>query len=288
MRTIFAKIIDNIALLFSIFLLVFAWVRFYTRDTTSSLICGIVASVAVCFVVNILLNKKEKRVIRSSKERKSAETLALNLLGATNDEILAYFEGNLRKTATSIKRGTNYLILGHNSAQNEMHSTVHSTLHSTTSATPAPINDTIVFPCFFTTTLSLNDAIGILKIARLNKVTDIKIYAVDFSPEAKAFLTKAAHITCKFYNQYEMFADLEGATFPDTIFAPQKNYCAKEILSLAFDRKRAKNYLLFGLIIIISSFLVPYKIYYLVLGSALCLVALIVRILPLIKKDAPH
>lgn len=271
MRSTFAKVIDSIAYLVAIFILTFAWVRFYTKNITLSAIIASIVSIASCIIINILLNKKERGVIKSSADKREAEALGLSLLGATNEEVLAYFLHSLSSDDYKLTNCKNYLIKEYHSAQNGVHSTMHSTL---------------VLPYFIKSKFDVDDAIFALKLARTLGLTDIEIYAISSTSEAQDLLKKVKNINSTLFDQYKLFSIINHSYhIPKTLDTntPKLNFAG--MIAFAFDKQRARNYLLFGLILLATSFLVPYKLYYLITGSVLCLTATIVKILPLLKKE---
>lgn len=270
MRNVFAKIIDSISVLSVSFVLIFAWIRFYTHDITLSLIVGSICSAIICFIVNYFFYKREHQKIGSAKNKKNAENLGIALLGATNDEILEYFFNVFNKDGNKLQKRQNYLELEYYSAQNDMHSTLHST---------------IVYPFFHKTELGLDDLILIIKLIRSVNKTEIKIFDISTNNEAKEFASKIKNLNIQFFDQYDLYSMSNSTTAPITIDTQIAKLNYRDYLKFAFDKSRSKNYLLFGLILLISSFFVPYKIYYLIIGSLLCFTSLCVRIVPLIRKQ---
>lgn len=269
MRNIVAKFIDSTVLSVAVFILVFAWVRFYTRNMTISIIIGAILAIVICIGINLVLNKKEAKILHSKKQKKDAETLALGLLGLTNLEILEFFAKQISKRPAKVTQSTNCLKIEYYSAQKDLHSTKSTA---------------IVVPLFHTMKVETSDVIFALKLARAHNVDEMEIYGISFSPEAKSLLSSIKNIQTKTFDQYQLFSSLSPEEIPTTLDTSVKRLNWKEFVQFALDKKRARNYLLFGLIILATSFMVPYKIYYLVMGSILCITALTVRLIPLLKK----
>ncbi len=269
MRNIFAKFIDSVTILAATFVLMFAWVRFYTQDITTSAIVGTVCAGVICFLVNFFADRSERKKIGSMTEKKSAEALGISLLGATNAEVLNYFETVFAKIGKSIKKQQNYLEMEYYSAQNELHSTLHST---------------IIYPFFHKATLGYDDLILIIKLTRTLQKSEVRVYCILASTEAKSLAKKIKNLDIQIYDQYDLYALGKDTPAPITIDTKVAKMGFADYIKFAFDKSRARNYLLFGLILLATSFIVPYKIYYLIMGSTLCLTSLAVRIFPLIKK----
>lgn len=71
---------------------------------------------------------------------------------------------------------------------------------------------------------------------------------------------------------------------PITIAKPVKNY--HYFLKYAFSPSRFKNYLLMGLVLIVSSFFVLFKVYYLIFGTLLISLSILTLILKIKNKNA--
>lgn len=265
MRSNFAKIIDSIVLLFATFILMFAWVRFYTHNLFISLAVGAITSILVCIIINHFLHKKEQSSIKTSTQKRVAESIAFNLLGATHSEVLDYLALTLKKENCNISRADNYLKREYYSAQKELHST-------------------IIIPLFHKTKVDIDDIIPCLKLARTLNISNLEIYCATYSQEAANFIKKINNIHFTLYNQYELYGLLESPTPLKTLDTGTKKPSIMELLSFALNPKRAKNYLGFGILILICSMVVPFKIYYLVMGSILCITAAVVLLLPILKK----
>lgn len=268
MRSKFAKLIDSVALFGTVFVLIFAWVRFYSHNAIWSAIAGAVVGVIVCIFLNHFADKRERKKVGSNTQKRSAETLGINLLGATSDEVQEYFFQMLKKESETIKKLQNCLKIRYYSAQNEMHSTVHSTQKTA-----------LVFPFFHKIELDVDDLILILKLARALGENVIQIYSIKATENAQNFARKIKNFQIIFYDQYDLFNRRNPATpSPVSLNTEPNKLGFNDYLKFAFSPPRAKNYLLFGLIILATSFIVPYKIYYLIFGSLLCLTALAVRL----------
>lgn len=271
MRSILAKFVDSVSILLVGFILVFAWVRFYSGDITLSVIVALFASVILCVSIHYFSTKNERKKINSQKEKRAAQSLATSLLGATKTELVDYFERIFSQNAKIIAKGPNYLVFEPILAQDSQYYAMHSTMHST-----------FIFPCFCKIKIELDDLLEAIQLARSAHQKNIEIFGIEFSPEVKTFAQKIKNLNITFFDQYDLYKIAKNIRAPITIDTRVTTMNYSDYIRFAFDAKRAKNYLLFGLILLGTSFLVPYKIYYLITGSLLCFTALAVRIAPLI------
>ena len=272
MRSNFAKVLDSIILALVFSVLIYAWMRFYTKNTSMSIVVGICSRLLIMAVLNIIFYNREQKLNINKTTKSNAEKLSLNLLCSTQSEINAFF-AQILDSLGKIKKSKNYLEIKENSAQNDLHSTMHSTL---------------IFPEFNKENFTLEDLFRIIKTATKLNAKEIKIFAPTIDETVKTFAKQINNLKIDFVDKYSLYNNYIAGKFENSfiekidISKPKINYAG--LLRYAVNQKRARHYLLFGLLILLMSFLVPFKIYYLVLGSLLCLIALIVKIAPIIAE----
>ena len=272
MRSNFAKVLDSIVLALVFSVLTYAWMRFYTKNTSMSIVVGICSGLLIMAVLNIIFYNREQKLNINKTTKSNAEKLSLNLLCSTQSEINTFF-AKILDSLGKIKKSKNYLEIKENSAQNDLHSTMHSTLIS---------------PEFNKENFTLEDLFRTIKTAINLNIAEIKIFAPTIDETVKTFAKQINNLKIDFVDKYSLYNNYIAGKFENAfiekidISKPKINYVG--LLRYAVNQKRARHYLLFGLLILLMSFLVPFKIYYLVLGSLLCLIALIVKIAPIIAE----
>ena len=104
------------------------------------------------------------------------------------------------------------------------------------------------------------------------------IFSADFSSEIKEFsLNFDGKI--KLFSGREVYNLLKKAsTLPEHEVYFFKEREKKWDFSLLFNKKRAKNYFFFGVIFMLYSFIVPIKIYYVIVGSLFLIFSLTVKL----------
>ncbi len=261
MRNIFAKVIDTVALGLGVLILLFCWIRFYTKETTLSFFIALIIAVGAGVVFNLVVRKKESKILSTKEEQGKAQAFLLALLGSTQKEIIDKFYEIFILKGANVEKRENGLKIRYNSSQSEVH-------------------NTFIVPIFSMFLVNQNDILSVLKQARENEVSEIRIYAKAFSGEAKSFAKSIKNFQIELIEADKMYAEFAPTSLPITLDTSEKKFSRFELIKFALDKRRAKNYLLFGVIILLTSFLVPYKIYYLVMGSVLVLGALVVRVIP--------
>ena len=274
MRSRLSIILDTVILFAVLWLLFFAWIRFYTRNVLVSIIAGTILAGLVVFLV-LFLNKKRSDKINLNKQQKDEiSRLLLNLRFTPLEQISKYFVKVLEKTHTTVLCN-DFVILKENSAQNDTHSTLHST-------------EKMLFAPYFTRKIDMPYFTYIYKCAVALNIKHVAFVGAEFDSEVTNFAKQINGYTFEFidfYKFYDEFIKNSGAQLPIVIDITKPKREWRELVQYAFNPARARNYLLFGLLIILCSFLVPFKIYYLISGSILCLTALLVRVVPLLRKN---
>ena len=91
-----------------------------------------------------------------------------------------------------------------------------------------------------------------------------------------------------FINKSELFAILKNANIQlddSNINSTVNKIKFKDILQGIFTPNKARGYFLCGLVLIFSSIILPYHVYYVVVGSMLMLFSVICKILPFFEPS---
>lgn len=273
MQNKLSLIVDSAVLFVGVGVLIFSWVRFYTKSIALSLVVGVIIAVMILLGFLYIYSKRNEKQTLKKAEQKQFEQLKFNLFFTPKAQTLDYFASILGKTK-NIEKHSDFLILRENSAQNDTHSTLRST---------------IFFAFFDKEKLDFTTFLTFYRIAVINNLNDIIICANAFEEDVKCNASKIRNIRTTLLPLTQYFKENQPAItatpFPIVADTLKPKLNKSEILRYAFSPARARNYLLFGLMILLTSFLVPFKIYYLIMGSLLCLTALLVRVVPLLKKQ---
>ena len=120
----------------------------------------------------------------------------------------------------------------------------------------------------------------IFRFANKKDAEFVELYSEKFSDEVKAFSIRfAGKITLK--DENDAFKLLKSAdSLPDTesvqplLKTKKPSFDVRRLI----DRKKAKNYLFFGITFVLFSFFAPIKLYYLIFGSAFLSLSLFIRL----------
>lgn len=271
MRTKFSLILDSFVLFLCVGLLMFAWVKFYTKSVLLSLIVSILVATLILFITSTIYKKRTAKLNLKKEEKKQVDYLNLNLFFTPKAEVLQYFE-NALKQKYQVSKTMDCLILKGNTSQNDKHTTLHSTLFA---------------PFYDKEKLDYSTLLHFYRIAKINNLDNIIICANDFDDDVKNIAKQIKNLTIKLLDTTQIYSTYLKAQpqLPQAVDITKKKLKQMELLRYAFSPARARHYLLFGLLLLLTSFLVPFKIYYLIFGSILCVTALFVKLYPILKKN---
>ena len=236
-----------------IFLLIYAWTIFYLNDWIIALIVAALASLLICFALDKIKGARTERKKLSIKEREQSEAISLQLLFSTEAESLEYFTRLLSQT--------------------HQVSVVNKTITYTDNN-----QKTVWVPCYQDaqlTHLQLSDAV---KHAKQKKADQLVIVCPTCSPEMLKLASNIKDVNTTVLNQAQLY---HTYIKPANILPTEKialkgatRLTIKDLISYAFSGKRTKSFAYLGLILILCSFFVVFKLYYLIMGSILLVFAI--------------
>ena len=259
MKSKFATFVDNVALSFLVGLLMFCWVNFVSHNKTLSTIAGSLSfclSVIICYLVTSRIRKK-LQITQRTQQKSQAVIENLQFMPAA--EQISFLNKHI----------------------NERNQKPHTHFIKTDQA--------IYFNLLLEKNLTIEllcQAIQEIQTFYPNLNCNVIILCGGYPKETKNFC-KQLNIHIELWNLIETTNKLN--LNPDTlqnnikIVKEQKSFVS--IFDQAFSPARFKHYCMVGIILIISSFFVPYKVYYLVFGSIMILFSILTLVLKLKNKN---
>ena len=256
------NLFDKIFVSVSIFLIIYAWLNFYIRNLFSTFILSLIFSSAIIFVLYYLLNKKQERVKLSKKSTDEMNKSFLSFrLTPKKEKLDLLYQIFSREYETKLDNG----ILSY--VKDEKKHIVLIATHIDRINENELINlvDEFVNLDFDVIDIICQD---VSQNINSNIFIDKKI----------VFLTKEKLYT-DYFSKYSIFPDDSKI---DTSITKLK---FRDILKNFFLPEKARSYFFCGLILIFSSIILPYHIYYILFGSTLLIFAIVCKLLPKIKKN---
>lgn len=245
-RMLFSVFFDAFFAGFAAFLVLFVVFSGFAETTPAALFAALLAAgtAALCFYR--LYGKREKTAL-SLQERRQTENL-LFYLGLRREVNKLFSDAfvKLGKTAAVTKKGV-YL----------------------------REDDAYVYPCFSFDGVKKDDLGRAYFLSGSKKAY---VFAPEFSAEMCAFARVFGEKIelCDGAETYRLFKNAD--MLPAEALKENKPTFAekmKNLLKPVFTRRRAPKYFLFGLTFLLFSFLVPYKLYYVLFGSVLTVFSVI-------------
>lgn len=242
-----------------LFMLLFCWIRFYTKNLVLSLILAIICSFLLVFAVFLIKNKKNQQKSLSSKQKDDALDAAIQLRFSTDEQVLGFFlsvlESNYRVTAKD-----DSLLL------------------------ESPQKDSILFAPYFKQEVCTTAEISrFFAHAKEHNCSKLVICCTVVDGAAKNLASSIQNLNIVLMDAFATYQQLlaPAKKMPSKVVDTKgAKLTFKQIMGYALSKERTKNYFLLGAVLILSSFFVVFKIYYLMVGSVLLLMAVITRILP--------
>lgn len=254
------NLIDKLFISSCIFLLIYAWINFYIRNLWTTFILSLIFSFAIIFVLYYFIDKKQDKRINSKKRTDEINKcyLAFRLLPTKN-------QLELLKT-----------IIDNNHV---------STIHNDTLTYIKDNKKHLIILATNIDKLTETDVMNILQGIDKTEPKNINIVCNSYAPMKTKILKNCnISLTDKERLYDEFFLSL--STFPDTsnIDSSITKFSWRDFLLNLFKPNKARSYFFAGLILLFSSIILPYHIYYRVIGSILILFALTCKLLPTFKN----
>ena len=256
------NLFDKLFISISIFLIIYAWINFYVRNLWTTFFLSLIFSAACVFVLYYFLNKKQEKVELGKKntDEMNKSFLVFRLTPRKQKMELLY---NLLSKEFNTKLDNGILTYIKDEKKH------------------------LVIVATHIERISENDLINLVDEFLDIDVDVIDIICNDVNPNinSKIFVDKKITFITKqklyldYFSKYQIFPDNSKI---DTSITKLR---FKDILNNMFIPQKAKSYFFGGLILIFSSIILPYHIYYIVFGSLLLIFSILCKILPKLKKN---
>lgn len=252
------NLIDRLFVNICVFLTIFSWINFYTRDLWVSFILGLVFSFACMFLLHYFSSKKKERKHLSKCRLEKIDKCFLAFRLMTNIEQHNLFKAILNQNFMKVE---NDIITF---KQNEK-------------------TCAIIFATDFLN-ISENDFLNIVKQCKSLNVDEVQIICNTYEKFNTNILNNKKFTLInkeKLFTEYFEKHDISPDT--DILFSGVNKIKFIYILSNFFIPHKAKSYFVCGLILIFSSIILPYNTYYIIFGSMLLIFAIICKLKKIIS-----
>lgn len=252
-KTFLSKILDNLFLIFAVFVLAFLWIRYYEHNSFLILLYSTLITFSVCGVIYFINKKKQSKKAISLKESKTIATLCNTFLFSSQAETLKIFEQALIKRNIEYEKTHNFL----------------------------SFEQCVIMPAFNKIEIDDNALLEIIMKVK-SKKTDTKtlcICAKSFSDNAKKLSTSFSEFSVVLYDIKQtyiiFFKPINYEVRNEKVAKTKTPFKQKirELLGVVFNKNRFKSYFLSAIVLFIASYFMRYNLYYLTFSSLLILCA---------------
>ncbi len=250
----FVNIVDTIFITLATLLIIFAWVQFFIKNIILSLILASIISLCIIFLMRRIKSKKQARHLNNIaqttemlKFKLTIQTLPYPKLISLIKQLIPskYEPKTIKGDIVATKDGVAHIFTTH-------------------------LNGELT-------------EFSLLEILRTKPYSDITIFCISANNDTKAICSafKNKRITLINLEQlYNLFNQNNITIDTSNIDLTKHKISLREIFKNAVSRNKSKGYFISGLVLLFTSLIIPYKVYYIVFSSALFALSLICRIKP--------
>ncbi len=254
------NLIDQLFISICIFLVVYSWVNFYIRDLWTTFILSLVFSFAIIFVIFYYLDRHKTKKINTKKKADEIAKYHLAFRLMSRSQKLELLTSTLSDKPSISLNNDNLTYM----TNNKKH---------------------LILLATHLEKLTQNDLINLLE-GLSNKDIDIIEIICNTCTIINTKLFKDKDIVIidrdRLYRDYFEASNI----YPDISLIDNSitKFNWREFLLNLFKPNKSKSYFLAGFILLFSSIILPYHIYYRVVGTVLMIFALACKLLPKFKK----
>lgn len=247
------RIVDFLFKMFVIFLVSFAWIRFYVYDLTMTLLVSIPVTLALSYIMFVILNMRKNKKQISAKQLQQCEECFISFqLMTKSDQLNFLYE--LIPNEFEKKKEKQHIKYNSNDAKCALVPLTEFDI----------INDTQLLNCVK---------------SFLSGYKKVIIICGNYTDSAKKMSKAFKNIQVILLNKQETYANLflEYNKFPanDCITKNATKLTFKDILKLSISKEKTKGYFISGIFLIFASIIIPYSLYYIIFGSCLLVLSLV-------------
>jgi len=257
------KIIPRLFRFLLFFTLSFIWCRYYINSIYATLTISIIFSFVLDIILNFISKKREGKQNLKNEEIKKAENYSNKFIfSQPNYAINFYF--NLAQKRHNAKKLKNGVLIEHKDTK------------------------ILIYPYYRITNFNSENFVDSYNYAKKNKANKLIICANEFEKNIEK-LASSLDINVVFLNKYDAYKKLmkEYNYFPEELSLKEIKTTFKSLIEHGLNKKRMKGYLISAFILIFSSFIVKFNIYYLIMSSILIILALFSYFNPKFNKKIP-
>ncbi|MEG1500170.1 MAG: hypothetical protein RR400_03815 [Clostridia bacterium] len=236
------------------------------KDLKIAILLSVIVTIILNCIIKFLLNKKAGKRESSRQIEEKINEYAMSFLFNDDSSNVDFFF-NLAKEKHDATKKSHYVII-----QNKK-------------------SKIVLYPFFSYNKFSSDDLILAFNQTKKDNPTRLIICTNEIDADAMKLKDKLQQLEIVILDKYDTYYKLlkEYDFYPKNKVDIKKDNkkSFKDFLGLALNKKRTKGYFIASLILLISSFIVRYNIYYVIMSSLLLVLALISFLNPKFNKQLP-
>ena len=249
------NLVDIVFVSVAIFLIFFAWVQFFLKNILLSLFVSVILSISLMLLLKFIISQKHCSTQTALAKQDNIAKFKLAVQTMSNLKLNQLIKKLIPKECSPsakngdiafTKNGISYLITQFYSSE-------------------------------------LND-IKLLDIIKTKRCANLIIFCNTISTNIQSVITafKNKKITIITLDDlYEICEQKNIAVDTSNIELNKPKLTIKKILKNSISRKKSKGYFVSGLVLLFSSIIIPYRIYYVVFSTILIALSLVCRLQPI-------
>ena len=229
-----------------IFLFVLIWIKYFVETFWLSMLISAILTLVIDFILKAISSRKNKKNQLINQNKNKIENY-INYFVETDKKDNINFFFNLAKTKHNTTKNSNYICICH------------------------PNKKIILFPYFFEREIEIDDIIYIANKCKKESADKIIVLAKNININAINYANKSKNNILILGKEQVYSYLLEKYNYYPEIPTEKeiKKTSFKQIINFSINKKRTKGYFLSSVILVFSSFFVPYKLYYIIMASLL-------------------
>ena len=256
----FYKLLSKLFRLFLIFIISLIWCRYFIEDLTLSISLTIIITLIIDTIITLIFAKKTERANLKNSEIEKAENYCNKFIFSDKSYAVNFYY-NLASKRYKARKLSKYIIVEHRE------------------------NNVLLYPFYKFEDFNIEDLISTYNYAKKAKVNKLVICVNKTNANVLKICDKL-DIKIIILDKYQTYNKLfkEYNYFPQEFIIKTQKNTFKSLVEYSLNKKRTKGYLIASIILLFSSFIVKYNIYYLISSSILLILSLFSFINPKFNK----
>ena len=259
----FNKILSTGFRLLTIYLICFVWFRYYF-DLVLALFLSGALTLLIDFFITLTYKRKNIKASLKDEEQKKAENYANSFIFADDKKSVDFFY-NLALKKHNAKKSSKFVTIEYETSR------------------------VVLYPFYTIRSFLPEDLVHIYNQANKVKATKLVVCVNEIDPQAEK-LAKLLDLKILLLDKYDTYKKLmvSYGCFPEEMALKEIKPSVSSLVEYSLNRKRTKGYFFSSLILLFSSFIVRYNIYYVIFSSLLLILSLFSFFNPKFNKKIPE